>query len=70
VFNAFDRETATNFDDTYASGVIRPISGGTEADLVFLKTENGETPRRLTAFRLPFTFQAPIAATLGIRGAF
>lgn len=70
VFNAFDRETATNFDDTYADGVIRPISGGTEADLLFLKNEGGGPPRRLTGFRLPFAFQAPIAATLGIRGAF
>ncbi len=70
LFNAFDRETATNFDDVYAGGTVRPILGGTEADLVFLKTESGAPVARRSAFRLPFAFQGPIAATLGIHRAF
>jgi hypothetical protein len=70
VFNLFDRETATNFDDIYVGGIVRPISGGTEADLVFLRTEEGGVPARRSGFRLPFTFQSPIAATLGIHRAF
>ena len=70
-FNVFDRETATNFDEIYTGpAVVRPIAGGTEADLVFLKTESGEVPTRRSSFRLPFAFQSPIAATLGIHRAF
>ncbi|HSK01949.1 MAG TPA: TonB-dependent receptor [Kofleriaceae bacterium] len=70
VFNVFDRQTATNFDEIYAGGVVRPIAGGTEADLVFLKQEGGDPLVRRNAFRLPSAFQAPIAATLGIHYAF
>jgi hypothetical protein len=70
VFNVFDRETATNFDEIYAGSNVRPIAGGTFADLVFLKTEAGDPPPRRSAFRLPFAFQPPIAATLGIHRAF
>jgi hypothetical protein len=70
VFNAFDRERATNFDEVYAGGTVRPIHGGTEADLVFLKTESGAPLVRRSSFRLPFAFQSPIAAALGIHRAF
>lgn len=70
VFNVFDQETATNFDEVYAGSSVRPIVGGTEEDLVFLKTQSGNLPGRRNAFRLPFAFQAPIAATLGIHRAF
>jgi hypothetical protein len=70
VFNVFDRETATNFDEIYAGSTVRPIIGGTEADLVFLKTERGDPAVRRSGFRLPFAFQPPIAATLGIHRAF
>lgn len=70
VFNAFDRQPATNLDEVYATGSVLPIAGGDEADLVFLKTTGGAQPPRRSAFRLPFAFQAPIAATLGIHRAF
>jgi hypothetical protein len=71
VFNVFDRETATSFDETYAGpAAIRPINGGTEADLVFLRAEDGSRPTRRSSFRLPSAFQSPIAATLGIHRAF
>lgn len=70
VFNVFDRQTATNLDEIYAGLTVRPISGGTEADLVFLKTESGGAPVRRSGYRLPFAFQSPIAGTLGIHRAF
>lgn len=70
VFNVFDRQPATNLDEVYATGSVLPIAGGTEADLVFLKTTSGAAPARRSAFRLPNAFQAPIAATLGIHRAF
>jgi len=70
VFNLFDQETATNFDEIYTGSSVQPIHGGTEADLVFLRTEDGALPLRRPAYRLPIAFQAPIAATLGIHRAF
>ena len=70
LFNMFDRETATNFDETYSGSSVRPIIGGTEADLVFLRDVDGLPATRRAAFRLPTVFQAPIAATLGIHYAF
>jgi hypothetical protein len=70
VFNLFDRETTTNFDEIYTGDSVRPIVGGSEADLVFLRTDDGEVPVRRNGFRLPFAFQSPIAATLGVHYAF
>jgi hypothetical protein len=70
VFNVFDRETATSFDEIYSGDLVRPILGGSESDLVFLRTTDGGVPTRRAAFRLPFAFQSPIAATLGIHRAF
>jgi hypothetical protein len=70
VFNLFDRETTTSFDEVYTGSAVRPIIGGTEADLVFLRTEAGTQPVRRSAFRVPTAFQAPIAAALGIHRAF
>ena len=70
VFNLFDRRTTTNLDEVYASGDIRPISGGTHEDLVWAKTEDGSPIRRRTAYGLPFAYQTPIAVTLGIHQTF
>jgi hypothetical protein len=70
VFNVFDRETTTSFDEVYTGSQVRAIHGGTEADLVFLRTETGTKPVRRSAYRVPTAFQAPIAATLGIHRAF
>ena len=69
VFNLFDRRTPTNLDEVYASGDVRPIVGGSEEDLLWLKA--GTMPaRRRTAFRLPFSYQPPIAVAVGIHRAF
>ncbi|MEJ7604431.1 MAG: TonB-dependent receptor, partial [Kofleriaceae bacterium] len=79
VFNVFDDRTATNLDEVYSDGALRPIVGGAAEDLVFLKHEvvetNGATieqrpASRRTTYQLPSAFQSPIAAVLGIHRAF
>ena len=70
VFNAFDRAAATSLDELYVQGLVRPIDGGTYEDLVFLKTTTEAAVRRRTAYGLPFAFQAPVSAVLGIHRAF
>ena len=70
VFNLFDRRTPTNLDEVYTTGDVAPIVGGSDEDLVWLKTGDGDPVRRRTAYRLPFSYQPPIAATLGIRATF
>ena len=70
IFNLFDRRTPLTNDELYASGDIHPINGGTEQDLVWAKTSDGQPVLRRTAYRLPFTYQAPIAISLGIHQTF
>lgn len=70
VFNAFDRDDATQVDQIYAAGSVLPIQGGARTDLVWLKTAGGEPAVRRTAYLLPTAFQAPLSVVLGIRRAF
>ena len=50
--------TATNIDEVYTGGTIRPIEHGTLDDLVFLKTETGAEVRRNPSFGVATAFQA------------
>ncbi len=70
MFNVFDRTLATNLDEVYAQGLVRPIVGGSYEDLVFLKTVTGADATRRTAFGLPLAFQGPFSAVLGIHHEF
>jgi hypothetical protein len=70
VFDVFDRTGATNLDELYTSGLVRPIDGGGYEDLVFLKTVTGADATRRTAFGLPTAFQAPLSAVLGVHHGF
>jgi hypothetical protein len=70
VFNLFDRRDVTNLDEIYSDDDVRPISGGSASDLVFLKSETGAAAHRRTAFQLPTAYQAPLSATLGVHKAF
>lgn len=70
VFNMFDRHDATGIDDLYTQALVRPVEGGTYEDLVFLKTTSEQPATRRTAFGMPFSFQNPLSAMLGIRRAF
>ncbi|MDQ3337179.1 MAG: TonB-dependent receptor [Myxococcota bacterium] len=70
IFNLFDHRTPTTRDEVYTAGDIRPISGGTQEDLVWARTETGSPIRRRTGYGLPLTYQSPIAVTLGLHQAF
>jgi hypothetical protein len=72
LFNTFDRTDATTVGEVYASGEqsLRPIQGGTAADLVWLRSVDGLVPTREPSFRLPTAFQAPFTAVLGARYQF
>jgi hypothetical protein len=73
VTNLFDRATVTRVRQNYTSEQVLPISGGTQADLVFLtvETEDGARPaRRDPSFAAPTTRQAPLAASIGVRASF
>lgn len=70
VFNLFDHRTPTLVDEIYASGDMAPINGGTDEDLVWLKTSGGDPVRRRTAYQLPLSYQPPIAVTLGVQQTF
>lgn len=70
LFNAFDRDDGTAIDELYTESFVRPIQGGSFDDLVFLKTTSEQPAVRRTAYGLPFAFQSPLSAMLGIRRAF
>ncbi|HEU4727784.1 MAG TPA: hypothetical protein VFT22_07850, partial [Kofleriaceae bacterium] len=68
--NVFDRREPTNLDEIYTGDAVRPIEGGSYADLVFLKTDAGTPASRRTAFQLPTAFQDPMQITLGVHRTF
>jgi hypothetical protein len=74
LFNLFDRRDATNMDTVFAGGVIHPIEGGTSEDLVFLRTDDGDSPgrpaTRSQTYAQGTAFQAPFSAVLGVHRAF
>ena len=69
-FNLFDQRAVTNLDEIYSDDSVRPISGGSASDLVFLKSETGRAATRRTAFQLPTAFQSPLSVSLGVHNAF
>lgn len=70
VFNAFDRQDITNLDEVFSGDEVRPISGGSYEDLVFLKNDAGKPATRRTGFQLPITYQAPLSISLGVHKVF
>ncbi len=72
LFNVFDHRDPTTVDEVYAGNEqeIRPISGGTAEDLIWLRTQDGQIPVREPSFRLPTAFQSPFVAMLGARRSF
>ena len=70
VVNLFDRREVTNVDELYTTDEVRPIEGGTAADLVLLTNASGQPAVRRTAFQLPTAFQPPLSVTLGVHKAF
>jgi hypothetical protein len=70
LLNVFDRRAALDTDEVFARGTIHPITGGSEADLVFLKNDTGEPAMRRQGYQLGTSFQAPFEAVLGAHKAF
>jgi hypothetical protein len=70
LLNLFDRRDPTNLDEVYSNDSVRPIDGGSYADLVFLKNATGQAAHRRTAFQLPTAFQPPLTLSLGVHKAF
>jgi hypothetical protein len=70
VLNVFDRGAASSVDEVFTSSFVRPIDGGSFEDVIFLKTTDGDTPSRRTAFGLPLAFQAPVSGILSLRRQF
>jgi hypothetical protein len=70
LMNLFDRRDLTNLDEVFTGDTVRPVEGGSYADLVFLKTAAGAPARRRTGFQLPTAFQPPLAISLGVHKAF
>jgi hypothetical protein len=70
IFNVFDRRDVTSEDEVYTEDTVRPISGGSASDLVFLKNDAGRPAQRRAGYRLPTAFQDPLSASLGVHKAF
>jgi hypothetical protein len=74
LFNLFDHRDETNIDTVYAGGVLHPIEGGRSEDLVFLRTDDGDTPgrpaTRSQSYGTGTAFQAPFSAVLGVHRSF
>lgn len=67
LFDAFAREAVTAVDERYTRDAARPIDGGTASDLVFLRADDGSTPRRNPDFGRPIAYQAPFEAMVYVR---
>jgi hypothetical protein len=70
LFNVFNQREATLVDESFTSGVIRPIDQGELSDLVFLKTESGNAAQRRPSYGTATAFQTPFAAVLGVQHTF
>jgi len=70
VFNLFDRQQAQTFDEVYTNAFVRPIVGGTQEDLVFLRDEAGTPVTVRKAYNLPLSFQPAPSIVLGVRHSF
>jgi len=70
VFNVFDRRDPTNVDEVYSGNTLHGIVGGSQEDLVFLRTEAGSPAQRNPGFLVPTTYQPPLSAVLGLRTRF
>ncbi len=70
LLNVFNRREATQIDEFYTVGSVRPIDRGTPQDLVWLKTDTGADSVRRAAYAHALSYQSPFSAVLGIHQAF
>jgi hypothetical protein len=71
VFNVFNFQTATQFDQNYTFASVEPIIGGSPKDLATLKDlDTGEVADVNPDFLAPTAYQAPRSFRFGARVAF
>ena len=69
LLNLFDQRPATQTNPFYSSGSIHAIDGGSYADLVFLRTDDGQPAQRLPTYAVAQAFQPPFSVVLGVHRA-
>src|SRR4029077_2319751 len=62
VLDVFDQRTAGRVDEHYTSDAGRAIAGGSPADLVFARGDDGSVLARNPSFGQPTAFLAPLTA--------
>lgn len=73
IFNLFNFQEATAYDQTYTQTAVEPIPGGTAADLAELKDVDGKplAPEALNPrFGQPTAYQSPRSVRLALRLSF
>jgi hypothetical protein len=70
VFNLFNEQTVTGVDAQYTTSSVRPIAGGTVADLVNLKTVSGNAPALNPNYGHATSYQQPLSMRFGVRLSF
>ena len=71
LFTDIFNQHVASVHDTYTTDPVRPIDGGTEEDLIFLKAdESGEPAGRTYYFGEPASRYQPLAARFGLRVTF
>lgn len=70
VFNLFNFQEATLYDQNYTYAAVRPVVDGTQADLASLVDLDGNPASVNKNFGQPSAYQAPRSVRLGMRLAF
>jgi len=70
VFNVFNFQTATAFDQNYTFSDVNPIVGGSPRDLPSLRNVEGDPAIKNPDFGTPTAYQAPRSFRFGARVAF
>lgn len=70
IYNLYNAQTPTDVDDTWTNDYVRPIPGGSYADLRYLKTIAGSAPQLNPNYGQPIAYQAPLSMRFGARFSF
>ncbi len=70
VFNLFNEQAVATVDEQYTTSAVRPIIGGTIADLVNLKTVSGNAVTLNPNYGRATSYQAPLSMRFGVRLSF
>jgi hypothetical protein len=70
VFNLFNEQAVATVDEEYTTSAVRPIIGGTVADLVNLKNSAGSAVTLNPNYGRATSYQAPLSMRFGVRLSF